>query len=173
MKKITLTLMSLMMTFGLMNVNAQSPISFGVKAEANTSNFFLTRQAVQTVGGFSPLRYLHDYDYIFRVLLAFPQQVRFLVEESLLFYRIHGSNTISEAAIIGREQDKAVIRKYLLARLPENLQALTAAGIDRLVELEQELMQEHRRREESALPGISMQAKNLLRSCAKRLLGRA
>ena len=48
MKKITLTLMSLMMTFGLMNVNAQSPISFGVKAEANTSNFFLTDLDNQT-----------------------------------------------------------------------------------------------------------------------------
>lgn len=138
-----------------------------------TSNFFLTREAVHKVGGFSPLRYLHDYDYIFRVLLAFPEQVRFLHEESLLFYRIHGSNTISEAAITGREQDKAVIRKYLLARLPENVQSLAAAGMDRLVELEQELMQERRRREGLALPGIRMQAKNLLRSCAKRLLGRA
>ena len=138
-----------------------------------TSNFFLTRAAVQTVGGFCSLRYLHDYDYIFRLLLAFPDQVRFLREESLLFYRIHGSNTISEAAIIGREQDKGVIRKYLLARMPENVQALAEAGIDRLVELEQELMQEHRRREDAVLPGIRTQAKNLLRSCANRLLGRA
>lgn len=137
-----------------------------------TSNFFLTREAVQKVGGFSPLRYLHDYDYIFRVLLAWPEQVRFLHEESLLFYRIHGSNTISEAAIIGREQDKAVIRKYLLARMPENIQAMATAGIDRLVELEQELMQENRRREGLALPGIRLQAKNLLFSCTRRLLGR-
>lgn len=138
-----------------------------------TSNLFLTRKAMQTVGGFSSLRYLHDYDYIFRVLLAFPEQVRFLHEESLLFYRIHGSNTISEAAIIGREQDKAVIRKYLLARLPDDLHALAAAGLDRLVELEQELMQERQRREGVALPGIRRQAKDLLRSCTKRLLGRA
>jgi len=33
------------------------------------------------------------------------------------------------------------------------------------------LMQEHRRREGTALPGIRMQAKTLLRSCAKRLHG--
>ncbi|MGI6639690.1 MAG: glycosyltransferase [Desulfobulbus sp.] len=136
-----------------------------------TSNLFMTREAMQTVGGFCPLRYLHDYDYMFRILLAFPGQVRFLHQEPLLWYRIHGSNTISEAAIIGREQDKAVIRQYLLARIPTDLQALTTAGIDRLVELEQELMQEHRRREGTALPGIRMQAKTLLRSCAKRLHG--
>ena len=137
-----------------------------------TSNFFLTREAVQKVGGFCPLRYLHDYDYIFRVLLAFPEQVRFLHEDTLLYYRIHGSNTISEAAIIGREQDKEVIRKYLLARMPEHMHALAAAGIDRLVELEQELMQERRRRHGTPAAGIRMQAKHLMRACAKRLLGR-
>ena len=136
-----------------------------------TSNLFMTREAMQTVGGFCPLRYLHDYDYMFRILLAFPGQVRFLHQEPLLWYRIHGSNTISEAAIIGREQDKAVIRQYLLARIPTDLQALTTAGIDRLVELEQELMQEYRRREGTNLPGIRMQARALLRSCVKRLHG--
>lgn len=36
-----------------------------------TSNLFMTREAMQTVGGFCPLRYLHDYDYMFRILLAF------------------------------------------------------------------------------------------------------
>ena len=134
-----------------------------------TSNFFLTWEAVRTVGNFCPLRYLHDYDYIFRVLLAFPTQVSFLHDEPLLFYRIHGSNTISEAAITGREQDKAVIRQYLLARIPADLHSLTVAGLDRLVELEQELMLEQQRRAGLVEPGIRMQAKNLLRSCAKRL----
>lgn len=134
-----------------------------------TSNLFLTREAVCRVGTFCPLRYLHDYDYIFRVLLAFPGQVRFLHEESLLWYRIHGGNTISEAAITGREQDKMVIRTYLLARLPAELQTLAAAGIDRLVELEQELAQERRLREAATLPGIRAQVKTLIRCCLRRL----
>ena len=34
-----------------------------------TSNLFLTKEAVAKVGGFSPLRYLHDYDYISSDLL--------------------------------------------------------------------------------------------------------
>ncbi len=42
MKKTILTLMSFVMTLGVVNVNAQSPLSFGTKLEMNTSNFVLT-----------------------------------------------------------------------------------------------------------------------------------
>ncbi len=104
-----------------------------------TSNLFMTREVVEKVGTFCSLRYLHDYDYIFRIMLAFPDQVRYLHGERLLAYRIHGGNTLSEAAIIGREQDKEVIRRYLLAKVPAEFRALVEAGADRLVELEQEL----------------------------------
>jgi len=105
-----------------------------------TSNLFLTSEAARQVGEFCSLRYLHDYDYIFRVQLAHPGQVHYL-EEKLLFYRIHGGNTLSEAAILGRQQDQQVIRQYLLAAMPEELRGRVAAGADRLVELEQELQQ--------------------------------
>ncbi len=40
----------------------------------------MTAAAARTVGAFAPLRYLHDYDYIFRLLLAFPDGVRYLHE---------------------------------------------------------------------------------------------
>jgi len=104
-----------------------------------TSNLFMTSNAVEKVGKFCSLRYLHDYDFIFRMMLAFPDQVQYLSGDKLLYYRIHSGNTLGEAAILGREQDKEVIRKYLLAALPEALQAQVATGADRLVELEQEL----------------------------------
>jgi len=106
-----------------------------------TSNLFIRADTVRRVGGFAPLRYLHDYDYIFRVMLAYPAKVVYLHDQKLLYYRLHGDNTLSEAAVIGREQDKAVIRKYLLERLPVPLRPLVAAGADRLVELEKELME--------------------------------
>ena len=106
-----------------------------------TSNLFLTADAVRQVGDFCALRYLHDYDFIFRVMLAFPDRVRYVHDETLLYYRIHGGNTLSEAAIKGREQDQLVIRKYLLARVPEPQQALVVAGVDRLIELEHELQE--------------------------------
>lgn len=106
-----------------------------------TSNLFLTREAREQIGFFSPLRYLHDYDYIFRALLAYPGRVRYLHHEKLLRYRLHGSNTLKEGAIRAREQDQEVIRKYLLLGLPEAQRARAATGINRLVQLEQELVE--------------------------------
>ncbi len=106
-----------------------------------TSNLFMTAEAARKVGKFCSLRYLHDYDYIFRMMLAFPGQVRYLDDEKLLYYRIHSGNTLSEAAITGRLQDLEVIQKYMLAALPEQWRGLVAAGTARLLELRDELEQ--------------------------------
>ncbi len=111
----------------------------------STSNLFLAAEAVRQVGNFCSLRFLHDYDYIFRVLLAFPGRVRYLAEEKLLAYRVHGGNTLGQGAILAREQDQAVILKYLLAALPPASRPLAQAGAERLVELEQELFVERNR----------------------------
>ncbi len=106
-----------------------------------TSNLFMTAEAVGKVGKFCSLRYLHDYDYIFRMMLAFPSQVHYLADQKLLYYRIHSGNTLSEAAITGRLQDVEVIRKYMLAALPEQWRGLATAGTERLLELRDELEQ--------------------------------
>lgn len=104
-----------------------------------TSNLFMTAKAMRTVGNFCSLRYLHDYDYIFRMMLAFPGEVHYLDNEKLLYYRIHSGNTLGEAAIIGREQDQALIVKYMSARIPGDLQQYVTAGAERLIELGNEL----------------------------------
>jgi glycosyltransferase involved in cell wall biosynthesis len=75
-----------------------------------TSNLFMTGEAVRRVGEFCSLRYLHDYDFIFRMMLAHPDQVQYLADEKLLYYRIHDGNTLGEAAISGRQQDMEVIK---------------------------------------------------------------
>lgn len=106
-----------------------------------TSNLFMTAEAMRRVGKFSSLRYLHDYDYIFRMMLAFPGQVRYVHDQKLLYYRIHSGNTLSEAAVTGRLQDLDVIHKYMLAALPEQCRSLAAAGTARLLELRDELEQ--------------------------------
>jgi len=106
-----------------------------------TSNLFMQADAMREIGKFKPIRYLHDYDFIFRVLLKFPNNTIYLDDEKLLNYRLHGANTISEAAITGREQDKEVIRKYLLKRIPESLHHITHTAIDRLITLEHELIE--------------------------------
>ncbi len=135
-----------------------------------TSNLFLTRAAVLKVGPFAPIRYLHDYDFIFRTLLLFPGQVLYLDQEKLLYYRIHRGNTLSQAAIVGREQDREVIRKYLLARLPEELRDIAAAGSDRLVELERELFEVRCALAPTPQPAIRDTARTLLRALVRKFI---
>ena len=106
-----------------------------------TSNLFLTAQAVQKVGQFASIRYLHDYDYIFRVMLDFPDSVYYLSEEQLLYYRIHDGNTLSEAAITGREQDLEVIEKYMLAKTTDESRRYVEMGSRRLRQLEIEIQE--------------------------------
>lgn len=134
-----------------------------------TSNLFLTREAVANTGKFCSLRYLHDYDYIFRVMLACPDSVLYLDDKKLLQYRIHGGNTLGEAAILGREQDKEVIRKYMLEKLPPEHRLIAASGCDRLVELEQELAEVRSSVNPSPEPGIKEQARHLFSSICSRL----
>ena len=104
-----------------------------------TSNLFMTREAALRVGDFAPIRYLHDYDFIFRMMLAHPAGVHYLENDKLLYYRIHSGNTLSEAAIKGREQDLEVIKKYMLAKLPEGVRLYAEIGSDRLRQLENEI----------------------------------
>ncbi|MCI5221773.1 MAG: hypothetical protein D3924_03625 [Candidatus Electrothrix sp. AR4] len=106
-----------------------------------TSNLFMSAEAVKQVGKFCSLRYLHDYDYIFRMMLTFPGQVRYVDDAKLLYYRIHDGNTLGEAAITGRHQDIEIINKYMLAALPEENRHIVAAGTERLLELRDELEQ--------------------------------
>ncbi|MFA5718406.1 MAG: glycosyltransferase [Desulfobulbaceae bacterium] len=140
-----------------------------------TSNLFMTAEAVRKVGKFCSLRYLHDYDYIFRMMLAYPGKVRYLADEKLLYYRIHSGNTLSEAAITGREQDRELIRKYMLAALPEESRPFAAAGADRLVELERELQEVRNALAGNLSPGVRSLARLLaaaLRDKIRKTLGR-
>lgn len=60
MKKTILSLLTVLLTFGVSNVNAQTPITYGVKADMNISNFVLsdlddqssTMRVGPTLGGF-------------------------------------------------------------------------------------------------------------------------
>ncbi len=106
-----------------------------------TSNLFMTRTAYEAVGDFEALRYLHDYDYIFRQLNAFPDAVAYLHDQKLVKYRLHGSNTLSDAAVVGREQDIMIIRDNLIKKCPAHCHDYLNIGIDRLITLEHELVQ--------------------------------
>ncbi|KAB2891967.1 MAG: glycosyltransferase [Desulfobulbaceae bacterium] len=129
-----------------------------------TSNLFMTARAVREVGTFCSLRYLHDYDYIFRLMLANPGKVHYLEQEKLLYYRIHSGNTLGEAAITGRLQDQQLIRKYMLEVIPAAQKGYVEAGADRLVELEQELNAVRGALQPAAAQGVRPAARQLLRS---------
>jgi len=129
-----------------------------------TSNLFMTTRAVRAVGKFCSLRYLHDYDYIFRMMLANPGKVHYLEDEKLLYYRIHAGNTLGEAAIAGRLQDQDLIRKYLLEVIPAAQRGYVAAGADRLVELERELQAVRAALQPNGEQGVRPAARQLQRS---------
>ena len=110
-----------------------------------TSNLFMKASLAKQVGGFAPLRYLHDYDYIFRLMLASPTACYYLADQQLLKYRIHGNNTLSEGAILARHQDQQVIRQYMLASVDadadiELKKKRVETALDRLIALEHELL---------------------------------
>lgn len=87
-----------------------------------TSNFFFSRDVFQGVGGFSPLRYTHDWDWGLRAAEHF-KLVR--VDEVLLHYRVHGSNTIAEGNIWKHVAENA----YVFAS------ALQRAGLARMADV--------------------------------------
>lgn len=130
----------------------------------STSNLFMTAKAMQTVGNFSSLRYLHDYDYIFRMMLAFPQGVHYLDQEKLLYYRIHSANTLSEAAVIGRVQDQELITQYMMARIPDSYRDDVRTGAERLIKLGNELHDVKKALEPQKPQGVRLALKELLRS---------
>lgn len=139
-----------------------------------TSNLFMTAEAMRQVGNFCSLRYLHDYDFIFRMMLAFPKGVHYLDDEKLLYYRIHSGNTLGEAAITGRLQDQQLIKKYIAAKLPENFQLYVEAGAERLIELGEELHEVRTTLAVAGPQGVRPAGRELLRSLkrwARKVVG--
>ena len=66
----------------------------------STSNFFFHRELLKKTGLFLPLRYCHDLDFI---LQAWVHGEILCLDETLLDYRVHGSNTIKESRVEGSE----------------------------------------------------------------------
>ena len=61
-----------------------------------TSNFFFTRKAYEHVGEFYSLRYTHDWNWILRYSAEFKY---IWLDELLMDYRVHDSNTLLESAV--------------------------------------------------------------------------
>ena len=69
------------------------PGSFSRNILITTSNYFMRKSVLEKIGGFLPLRYAHDWDMLLR--LSGETKIH-LMDEILLKYRIHDSNTVQE-----------------------------------------------------------------------------
>lgn len=75
----------------------------------STGNLVMTRSHYDSVGGFAPLRYCHDWDFLLRsVCLAEPVYVR----EPLYRYRLHGRNAFRGLGAVAEEETRAVLGGY-------------------------------------------------------------
>jgi glycosyltransferase involved in cell wall biosynthesis len=62
-----------------------------------TSNFFFKSDIIKEIGQFKPYRYAHDYDFVLRVLIKYPEYFIYISDDKLLSYRLHSTNTIRES----------------------------------------------------------------------------
>ncbi|MCG8045463.1 MAG: glycosyltransferase [Candidatus Thiodiazotropha endolucinida] len=60
-----------------------------------TSNFFFSRDIYDKHGGFADFRYVHDYEFVLRLIFA-GYKTALLADSALVQYRIHATNTIQE-----------------------------------------------------------------------------
>lgn len=67
-----------------------------------SSNFFFKSEILDEIGLFNSYRYVHDYDFILRVLHRYPDKFVYLSDKKLLSYRLHETNTISDSSTMPR-----------------------------------------------------------------------
>lgn len=93
---------------------------------ATTSNMVFTRALWQRLGGFAPLRYCHDLDFLLR---AFAHgRVAIDAAEPHVLYRVHAANTIGEDIRAVRVELAAVIAEAMRALGPRLLPENESAG---------------------------------------------
>ena len=110
----------------------------------STSNFFMSRTLWNRLGIFKHLKYIPDWDYALRVASESPETFRFLDDEPLFDYRLHGHNTILGGALRNHAEAYHVLRgfhkKWSMAGHPLPLHAT-----DRLYYLARFIRHEHTR----------------------------
>jgi glycosyltransferase involved in cell wall biosynthesis len=81
----------------------------------STSNFFFSRELHQRVGLPKRLRMVPDWAWALEVALTAPQAMRFVADEALLDYRLHGHNTILGNLLRGNLEVLHMHRRVLAA----------------------------------------------------------
>ena len=80
-----------------------------------TSNFFINTELIKKLGSFRKKRYNHDWDFMARVL-QHGSDIQCVGHQSLMSYRIHEGNTITQNTLMARLELKQILQSLL----PEN-----------------------------------------------------
>lgn len=100
-----------------------------------TSNFVVRRELIDRVGGFEDLRYTHDYAFVLATAAAGESRIALLPDETLLEYRLHGSNTIREDRWKVAIEEYAVVCRYFPQLFAEASRARMESGLRHLSSL--------------------------------------
>ncbi len=99
-----------------------------------TSNMVFSRGLWQRLGGFAPLRYCHDLDFLLRGLAQ--ARAVFDLARAHVRYRVHGANTIAEDRVAVDVEIAAVLavalRLHGAALLPDDAEEGVSAVLDML-----------------------------------------
>lgn len=77
-----------------------------------TGNLFVSRELFLSLGGFSDLRYNHDWEFALKATL---ESEPVYISEKLYLYRLHEHNTIAESSIAPRQEAGAVFLAHFQA----------------------------------------------------------
>lgn len=80
-----------------------------------TSNIFMSAGALARIGTFAPYRYVHDYDFLLRAVLAPEVRCLYFQEATLLDYRVHDRSTVGESRIAVLSEQLTVLREHASA----------------------------------------------------------
>lgn len=81
----------------------------GQQIAISTGNLVFRRSLYDSIGGFIPLRYCHDWDFILQSIL-FTEPV--FVNESLYRYRVHSTNSFKSLGSVGGIETDVALSRY-------------------------------------------------------------
>jgi glycosyltransferase involved in cell wall biosynthesis len=84
----------------------------------STGNFFFSRRLAEEIGGFQPLKYCHDWEFILQALLRTDPV---FVEEPLYDYRLHPTNSFRSLQHVAEAETEVVLRRFFREVLNGNI----------------------------------------------------
>ena len=89
----------------------------------STSNFVAKRELFDKVGLFADYRFVPDYEFLFRCISEPNTKVDFVLNDCLLEYRLHNTNTILENALLANQETFSLLQNYFPKFFPNNFRS--------------------------------------------------